>query len=138
MEASARLVRPRRRRGSRAADIILICVEVLKGNVHFYVLVTSHLTEKKKKKRVGDGSSLSLPSSRSRLSTHSFALSRMLRTRSALRRFSTAQSKTAAQALNARLDSSTDPELFSILEHEKQRQRNSLVLIASENCEFFL
>lgn len=37
-----------------------------------------------------------------------------------------------ATALNAPL-SSTDPELFDIIEREKQRQRNSLVLIASEN-----
>jgi len=29
--------------------------------------------------------------------------------------------------------SETDPELFEIIEKEKQRQRNSLVLIASEN-----
>ena len=34
--------------------------------------------------------------------------------------------------LNAPL-SVTDPELFDIIEHEKQRQRDSLVLIASEN-----
>jgi glycine hydroxymethyltransferase len=29
--------------------------------------------------------------------------------------------------------SETDPELFGIIEKEKERQRNSLVLIASEN-----
>lgn len=39
----------------------------------------------------------------------------------------------AARALNEHLSPSTDPELFNILELEKQRQRNSLVLIASEN-----
>jgi len=27
----------------------------------------------------------------------------------------------------------TDPEIFDLIEHEKRRQRNSLVLIASEN-----
>ena len=54
--------------------------------------------------------------------------------RVASRRFlSNAQSVKAAKALNARLDVNTDPELFLILEKEKQRQRNSLVLIASEN-----
>jgi glycine hydroxymethyltransferase len=37
-----------------------------------------------------------------------------------------------AEALNRPL-SETDPELFDIIEHEKQRQRDSLVLIASEN-----
>jgi glycine hydroxymethyltransferase len=31
------------------------------------------------------------------------------------------------------MSASTDPELFNILEKEKRRQRNSLVLIASEN-----
>lgn len=37
-----------------------------------------------------------------------------------------------AQVLNAPL-SETDPELHSIIEKDKQRQRNSIVLIASEN-----
>ncbi|CAM9946298.1 unnamed protein product, partial [Choristocarpus tenellus] len=37
-----------------------------------------------------------------------------------------------AIALNKPL-SETDPELFDIIEHEKVRQRDSLVLIASEN-----
>merc|ERR1719217_1117264 len=41
-------------------------------------------------------------------------------------------SSPAAAALNAPL-SETDPELFDIIEHEKLRQRNSLVLIPSEN-----
>ena len=39
----------------------------------------------------------------------------------------------AARQLNARMSASADPELFDILEKEKRRQRNSLVLIASEN-----
>jgi glycine hydroxymethyltransferase len=41
-------------------------------------------------------------------------------------------SSPAAAALNAPL-SETDPELFDIIEHEKLRQRNSLVLIPSGN-----
>ena len=47
-------------------------------------------------------------------------------------RTATAGSQAAADALNAPL-SATDPELFDIIEHEKLRQRNSLVLIPSEN-----
>ena len=50
----------------------------------------------------------------------------------ALRQLSTSWGKAAAQGLNAGLVD-TDPELAEILELEKQRQRNSLVLIASEN-----
>lgn len=38
----------------------------------------------------------------------------------------------AMSGLNASLEE-TDPELFNLIEHEKRRQRNSLVLIASEN-----
>lgn len=44
----------------------------------------------------------------------------------------TAESRQWAEALNKPL-SETDPELMEILELEKRRQRNSLVLIASEN-----
>lgn len=42
------------------------------------------------------------------------------------------QSRTASIHLNASLEDS-DPELFNLIELEKRRQRNSLVLIASEN-----
>ncbi|KAG5182625.1 serine hydroxymethyltransferase 2 [Tribonema minus] len=44
----------------------------------------------------------------------------------------TTETRNWATALNEPL-SKTDPELFDIIEHEKQRQRDSLVLIASEN-----
>eukprot|EP00908_Phaeocystis_cordata_P021387 Transcript_3738.p1 GENE.Transcript_3738~~Transcript_3738.p1 ORF type:complete len:520 (-),score=263.12 Transcript_3738:132-1628(-) len=58
------------------------------------------------------------------------------RATAAARALSTAVRATAAEgpstALNAPL-SETDPELFDIIEHEKRRQRNSLVLIPSEN-----
>lgn len=47
-------------------------------------------------------------------------------------RAASSTTKKWATALNAPL-SATDPELFDIIEREKQRQRNSLVLIASEN-----
>jgi len=50
-----------------------------------------------------------------------------------VRGLSTQASLASARALNARLDRQSDPELYEILEREKQRQRNSLVLIASEN-----
>jgi len=49
-----------------------------------------------------------------------------------LRRSATSQSLKWAEALNKPLKE-TDPELFSIIESEKGRQRDSLVLIASEN-----
>lgn len=42
------------------------------------------------------------------------------------------QSRTASIHINASLEDS-DPELFNLIELEKRRQRNSLVLIASEN-----
>ena len=48
------------------------------------------------------------------------------------RGLSSAALRAAAQALNRPLKEA-DPELVEILELEKQRQRNSLVLIASEN-----
>lgn len=38
-----------------------------------------------------------------------------------------------AEVLNAPL-SETDPELFDIIEKEKKRQRDNIVLIASEVC----
>ena len=51
----------------------------------------------------------------------------------ALRRLSTqVASVPHSTTLNEPL-SKTDPELFDIIEHEKLRQRNSLVLIPSEN-----
>lgn len=49
-----------------------------------------------------------------------------------LRRSITTESKQWAAALNQRLEQ-TDPVLFDIIEKEKQRQRNCLSLIASEN-----
>ncbi len=48
------------------------------------------------------------------------------------RALSSSALRAAAQALNQPLKEA-DPELVEILELEKQRQRNSLVLIASEN-----
>mmetsp|Transcript_8009 Transcript_8009/g.15885 ORF Transcript_8009/g.15885 Transcript_8009/m.15885 type:complete len:476 (+) Transcript_8009:62-1489(+) len=48
------------------------------------------------------------------------------------RMFSNEALKAQASALNAPL-TETDPELQDIMEYEKRRQRNSLVLIASEN-----
>jgi len=51
--------------------------------------------------------------------------------RSVSKPFRTAASS-AGSALNAPL-STVDPELVDIIEHEKARQRNSLILIASEN-----
>ena len=57
-------------------------------------------------------------------------LSRVVRSRALS---SSARAAVASQQLNARLSPSTDPELFDILEKEKRRQRNSVVLIASEN-----
>ena len=42
------------------------------------------------------------------------------------------QRSMATFALNKSLEE-TDPEIFNLIEHEKRRQRNSLVLIASEN-----
>lgn len=42
------------------------------------------------------------------------------------------RSMSTASTLNKSLEE-TDPELFNLIEHEKRRQRNSLVLIASEN-----
>ena len=48
------------------------------------------------------------------------------------RRCLSTQAQKWAAALNAPL-SETDPELFDIIEKEKLRQQNSLVLIASEN-----
>ena len=62
-----------------------------------------------------------------------FTLKMMMLFSRSSRTFSTSASVTAARALNARLDKASDPELYSILEKEKKRQRNSLVLIASEN-----
>ena len=47
-------------------------------------------------------------------------------------RYSSATAVAWAKALNAPLRE-TDPELFDIIEKEKRRQRDSLVLIASEN-----
>ena len=47
-------------------------------------------------------------------------------------RAATSQSKAWAEALNKPLKE-TDPELYTIIEAEKIRQRDSLVLIASEN-----
>ena len=47
-------------------------------------------------------------------------------------RFATTESLGFANALNKRLKD-TDPEVFSIIENEKKRQNDSLVLIASEN-----
>ena len=47
-------------------------------------------------------------------------------------RAATSQSKAWAEALNKPLKE-TDPELYTIMEAEKVRQRDSLVLIASEN-----
>lgn len=49
-----------------------------------------------------------------------------------LRRAITSETRSWAVALNKPLVE-TDPELFDIMEHEKVRQRDSLVLIASEN-----
>jgi glycine hydroxymethyltransferase len=37
-----------------------------------------------------------------------------------------------ASSLNTSLEDS-DPEIFNLIEHEKRRQRDGLVLIASEN-----
>ena len=48
------------------------------------------------------------------------------------RRWATAATRSWSAALSAPL-SQVDPELYDIMEREKQRQRNSLVLIASEN-----
>ena len=42
------------------------------------------------------------------------------------------QRSMASFHLNKALEE-TDPEIFNLVEHEKRRQRNSLVLIASEN-----
>ena len=50
----------------------------------------------------------------------------------AFTRAATSQSKAWAEALNKPLKE-TDPELYNIMEAEKVRQRDSLVLIASEN-----
>merc|ERR1719181_1950185 len=47
-------------------------------------------------------------------------------------RFATSESLGFANALNKRLKD-TDPEVYSIIEDEKKRQKDSLVLIASEN-----
>jgi glycine hydroxymethyltransferase len=48
------------------------------------------------------------------------------------RSMATTQTTSWAKALNQNLDA-TDPELYGIIEDEKVRQRDSLVLIASEN-----
>lgn len=48
------------------------------------------------------------------------------------RRFNGSFTKEYAAKLNANL-ADTDPKLFSIIEDEKVRQRDSLILIASEN-----
>ena len=47
-------------------------------------------------------------------------------------RFATSESLGFANALNKRLQE-TDPEVYGIIEDEKKRQKDSLVLIASEN-----
>ncbi|KAJ3413723.1 hypothetical protein HDV05_007626 [Chytridiales sp. JEL 0842] len=47
-------------------------------------------------------------------------------------RFGFASAASAAQTLNKTLEE-TDPEIFDIIEREKQRQRESIVLIPSEN-----
>ncbi|CAM9699486.1 unnamed protein product [Ectocarpus sp. 12 AP-2014] len=49
-----------------------------------------------------------------------------------LRRGITSETRSWALAMNKPLEE-TDPDLFDIMEHEKVRQRDSLVLIASEN-----
>ncbi|KAF4318945.1 hypothetical protein JM18_006359 [Phytophthora kernoviae] len=51
----------------------------------------------------------------------------------ASRRFATTESRQWAAAMNKSLADS-DPALFDIIEREKQRQRDSISLIASENC----
>lgn len=52
--------------------------------------------------------------------------------RGVLRRGITSETKGWAVALNEPL-SKTDPELYGLIEQEKKRQKESLVLIASEN-----
>ena len=75
-------------------------------------------------------SSFSSRITRKMLSSRVMNLSRVGATRFGAIRF--ASGRSAAAALNAPL-TETDPELSSIMEFEKARQRSSLNLIASEN-----
>jgi glycine hydroxymethyltransferase len=59
-------------------------------------------------------------------------VNRLLRSKRTLRTFATATTKNWATLLNKPL-TETDPALFDLMEKEKRRQRESLVLIASEN-----
>lgn len=64
--------------------------------------------------------------------TSSLLFRSRLASRGASCRFISSESLQMAENLNKSLNE-TDPELFEIMELEKKRQRNSLVLIASEN-----